>query len=98
MARVAGASLLIEAIGYVGAAGAASMWMPQMVRAIRNRRDHDALHGLSLGGYAVAIVFNALLIAYSATTAARPALVAGIVNLVCAFVIVAFVLPSRLRR
>jgi len=98
MTDVSGASLLVESIGYVGSAGAASMWVPQVVRAIRHRHDHGVLRGLSLEGYALAIVFNALLVAYSVLTSAHPAVVAGIVNLVCAFVIVSFVLPARRRR
>lgn len=71
------------------------MWVPQAVRALRHRAAGDELTGLSRGGYSVAIVFNALLIAYALTSSATPVLVAGCVNLVCAAVIVTTLSLSR---
>lgn len=88
---------VVEAVGYVGSAGAASMWVPQAVRALRHRAAGDELSGLSLGGYSVAIAFNALLIAYAVLSHAAPVLVAGCVNLVCAAVIVVTLTRPRPR-
>ncbi len=80
---------MLEAIGYVGSAGAATMWLPQAARAWRHRRDADKLGGLSFTAYGVAIIFNALLLTYGVTTDAPPVIVAACVNLLCALVIVA---------
>lgn len=86
----------IEAIGYVGSAGAAVMWVPQAVRVLRLRRAGLPLQGVSPAAYAVAIVFNALLAWYGATEHAVPVVCAGAINLVCASVIVAaLALPRR---
>jgi uncharacterized protein with PQ loop repeat len=90
---------LIQAIGFVGSAGAAVMWVPQAARVLRLRRAGVALQGISLTAYAVAIVFNALLAWYGATEHAVPVVVAGSVNLLCAAVIVsALLLPRGQRR
>lgn len=78
---------MIEAIGYVGSAGAATMWLPQAVRAVRHRRDPGALASLSRTTYTVAIGFNILLATYGSLEHARPVVLAGVVNLVCASVI-----------
>lgn len=86
----------IEAIGFVGSAGAAVMWVPQAARVLRLRRSGITLQGISPVSYAVAIVFNALLAWYGATEHAVPVICAGAVNVVCASVIVgALVLPRR---
>lgn len=79
---------MIEAIGYVGSAGAATMWLPQTARAIQHRHDAATLAGLSLRAYLTAVVFNALLLAYGLAMHAHPVTLAGAVNLVCATVIV----------
>lgn len=86
---------MIEAVGYVGTAGAATMWVPQAVRAVRHRADPEALGALSRGTYLVAIVFNVLLITYGSSMHARPVVLAGVVNLVCAAVIVGAVTLGR---
>lgn len=84
----------IEAIGFVGSAGAAVMWVPQALRVLRLRRTGMTLQGVSPAAYAVAIVFNALLVWYGLTERAVPVVVAGTVNLLCAAVIVgALALP-----
>ncbi|HJQ06966.1 MAG TPA: hypothetical protein VJ872_16070 [Nocardioides sp.] len=86
----------IEAVGFVGSAGAAVMWVPQAVRVLRLRRSGLPLQGVSAGAYAVAIVFNVLLAWYGLTEHAVPVVVAGTVNLVCAAVIVgAIAVPRR---
>lgn len=87
---------MFEAIGYVGAAGSASMWAPQAVRVVRLRRDARALAGISASAYAIAMVFNVLLVAYGAREHAVPVVVAGAVNLGCATLI--FVMLQRARR
>lgn len=89
---------MIEAVGYVGSAGAATMWIPQAVRAVRHRADPDALAALSLTTYLVALGFNVLLLVYGAVEHARPVVVAGAVNLVCAAVIVVALASGRSRR
>jgi uncharacterized protein with PQ loop repeat len=86
---------VLQAIGYVGSAGAALMWVPQAFRAIRNRRDADALAGISLVAYLGAVVFNALLLSYGVVSRATPVVVAGSANLLCAAVIVAVLVRSR---
>ncbi|MFT4262927.1 MAG: hypothetical protein QM572_06080 [Nocardioides sp.] len=88
---------MIEAVGYVGSAGAATMWIPQALRAWRARHEAAALAGISLTAYAIAVVFNVLLVTYGATTEAPPVVLAGAVNLVCATAIVAVVLGARQR-
>lgn len=79
---------MIEAIGYVGSAGAAAMWVPQAVHAVRHRHDGAAIAGISVASYSLAVVFNALLLAYGLGTHATPVVVAGVVNLLCSAVIV----------
>ena len=88
---------MIEVVGYVGSAGAATMWLPQAARAIRHRRDEVRLASLSLTTYAVALVFNALLLTYGLVHHAPPVVVAGMVNLVCAVVIVTILSARRNR-
>ncbi|MBS44368.1 MAG: hypothetical protein CMH83_14625 [Nocardioides sp.] len=86
----------LDLVGGAAAAGAASMWLPQAARAVRvRRRDPGALAGISLATYAVAVLFNALLLVYGLAEHAVPVVVAGAVNLLCAGVIVAVVLPAR---
>jgi len=86
----------IEAVGFVGSAGAAVMWIPQAVRVLRLRRSGAVLQGVSPAAYAVAMVFNALLALYGYEERAVPVEVAGAVNLVCATVIIgAILLPRR---
>lgn len=87
---------MIEAVGYLASVGAACMWLPQTIRAFRLRHSAAALEGLSLSAYAVAVLFNALLLVYGAREHARPVMVAGGLNLVCATVIVV-VLGTRRR-
>ncbi|WP_182377018.1 hypothetical protein [Nocardioides sp. WS12] len=87
---------MFEAIGYVGAVGSASMWAPQAVRVVRLRRDVDALAAISASAYAIAIVFNALLVVYGHSAHAVPVVAAGVLNLVCATLI--FGLLQRARR
>lgn len=90
---------MIEAIGYVGSAGAATMWLPQAFRAVRHRADPEALAALSRTTYTVAIVFNILLTTYGSVEHARPVMLAGVVNLVCASVILwAIVTGTRAHR
>lgn len=72
------------------------MWLPQTIRAFRLRHSEAALEGLSLSAYAVAVLFNALLLAYGTLEHARPVQVAGALNLACATVIVGL-LSRRLR-
>ena len=79
---------MIDAVGYLASVGAACMWLPQTVRAFRLRHAETALEGLSLSAYAVAVVFNALLLTYGTVEHARPVQVAGALNLLCAAVIV----------
>jgi len=86
---------VIHAIGYLGSAGAAVMWMPQAWRAIRNRRDVALLNGISPLAYLTALVFNALLLTYGLVNDAGPVAVAGAINLVCAFVIVVVIARAR---
>lgn len=86
---------MIEAIGYLASAGAASMWLPQTVRAFRLRHAGTAMEGLSLPAYAVAVLFNALLLSYGTLEHARPVMVAGALNLACALVIVTLLVRRR---
>ena len=79
---------MIDAVGYLASVGAACMWLPQTVRAFRLRHAETALEGLSLSAYAVAVVFNTLLLTYGTVEHARPVQVAGALNLLCAAVIV----------
>lgn len=79
---------MIEFVGYLASAGAIAMWLPQMTRALRNRGNPAYLHAISASAYSVAIAFNALLIVYGTLSHSIPAVCAGIVNLVCAAVIV----------
>lgn len=90
--RLAG---VIEAVGYVGSAGAAMMWMPQAARALRNRRHAAGLDGISAAAYVWAIAFNALLLSYGLLGRAAPVVVAGAINLGCATVIAVVVLLAR---
>lgn len=82
---------MLEAVGYVGSAGAALMWLPQATRAWRHRHDPAVLEGISASAYVVALVFNILLLTYGLTTQAPPVVVAAVVNLACALVIVVLV-------
>jgi hypothetical protein len=86
---------VVEAVGYLGSAGAALMWVPQALRAVRHRGHPAALAGLSPAAYLVAVGFNALLLAYGLGAGAGPVVLAGCVNLLCAAVIVAVVVTSR---
>jgi uncharacterized protein with PQ loop repeat len=86
---------VIEAVGYIGSVGAAVMWMPQVRRVVRLRHRAAALRGMSVAGYLVAIVFNALLLAYGFLNQAVPVAVAGVVNLGCAAVIVVLLMRAR---
>ncbi|HWJ81168.1 MAG TPA: hypothetical protein VNS55_02925 [Nocardioides sp.] len=86
---------MIEAVGYVGSAGAALMWMPQAARALRHRRQAARLAGISASAYLWAIAFNALLLGYGLLGHAAPVVLAGSVNLACASLIVAVVLVAR---
>jgi uncharacterized protein with PQ loop repeat len=79
---------VIEVVGYFGSAGAAVMWLPQVVRVIRHRNDLDALAGISAVAYLTAVLFNALLLSYGWLSHAAPVVLAGSVNLGCASVIV----------
>lgn len=71
------------------------MWVPQAVRAVRNRRSASSLAGISPVTYLAAIVFNALLVTYGLLNHARPVVVAGCINVVCASVIETVVLMAR---
>lgn len=86
---------VIDAVGYLASLGAACMWLPQTIRAFRLRHSAAALEGLSLSAYAVAVVFNALLLTYGTLEHARPVQVAGTLNLLCAAVIVGLLLARR---
>lgn len=87
---------MLEAVGYVGSAGAATMWLPQAFRAVRHRGDPGVLASLSRTTYTVAIGFNILLATYGTLEHARPVVLAGVVNLLCASVILwAIVTGSR---
>lgn len=88
---------MIQAVGYLGSLGAAVMWMPQVRRVIRFRSNPDALRGVSLGTYLVAIGFNILLATYGVLNRAEPVVVAGVVNLGCAVVIVTVLARARRR-
>ncbi|TWG98516.1 hypothetical protein L615_000300000080 [Nocardioides sp. J9] len=89
---------MVEAIGYVGSAGAATMWIPQAVRAVRHRADPQALAALSRTTYLVAVVFNVLLASYGLAMEARPVVLAGAVNLCCASVILGALAAGARRR
>jgi uncharacterized protein with PQ loop repeat len=86
---------MVHAVGYFGSAGAAVMWIPQAVRAVRLRRQTAALAGISLAAYVMAMVFNALLLSYGLLASAGPVVLAGCVNLACATVITSVLLLSR---
>lgn len=88
---------MLQVIGYLAGLGAAVMWVPQAWRAIRLRHDARALAGISATAYLTAVAFNALLLTYGVRNDAFPVVVAGCVNVVCAGVIVAIVLPRRRR-
>jgi uncharacterized protein with PQ loop repeat len=88
---------VIQAVGYLGSAGAALMWVPQAFRAVRHRRDPSTLAGISLVAYLVAMAFNALLLTYGVLSDAGPVQLAGCLNFVCAGVIVSVVLRARRR-
>lgn len=88
---------VIELVGYLAAAGAASMWLPQAARAVRRRHQPEELGSLSLVTYGVAVLFNVLLLAYGVLEHAAPVVVAGATNLVCASVIVVVVAGARRR-
>jgi uncharacterized protein with PQ loop repeat len=86
---------MIQVVGYLGSAGAAVMWIPQAVRAVRLRRHGSALAGISPATYATAMAFNALLLTYGLLADAGPVVLAGAVNLACATVIMTVVLRAR---
>lgn len=86
---------MLEAIGYIGSAGAATMWIPQAARAWKHRNDPAALAGISLSAYAVAVLFNLLLLTYGIVSEANPVIVAGVVNLICALAIVTLIRVKR---
>jgi uncharacterized protein with PQ loop repeat len=86
---------VIQAVGYLGSAGAAVMWVPQALRAVRRRHQVSSLAGLSATAYIMAMVFNALLLTYGLLNHADPVVVAGTVNLACATVTVTVVLLAR---
>ncbi|KRA29471.1 MULTISPECIES: hypothetical protein [unclassified Nocardioides] len=88
---------MFEAIGYVGAVGSASMWAPQAARVVRLRHDVTALAGISASAYAIAVVFNALLVVYGSHAHALPVVVAGVTNLACATLIFGMLQRSRRR-
>lgn len=86
---------MIDVVGYLASVGAACMWLPQTIRAFRLRHSAAALEGLSLSAYAVAVLFNALLLAYGTLEHARPVQVAGALNLACAAAIVGLLVTRR---
>ena len=86
---------MIELIGYAASAGAVSMWLPQAWRVLRLRHSRSALAGISLPGYAIAIVFNALLLTYGVGTSSAPVALAGGVNLILSALIVATVRQAQ---
>ena len=88
---------MIQTIGYLGSAGAAVMWVPQAVRAVRCRHDAAALAALSPTAYLTAVAFNTLLLVYGLSVSARPVELAGAVNLACAATIVAVLASARRR-
>jgi hypothetical protein len=45
---------VIEIIGYLASAGAMAMWLPQVLRAVRFRRNAHALTGISRLAYSLA--------------------------------------------
>jgi uncharacterized protein with PQ loop repeat len=79
---------VIELVGYLASAGAISMWLPQLIRALRNRSDPTYLQAISTSAYSLAAVFNVILLVYGILTHSVPAVAAGGVNLVCASFIV----------
>ncbi|HEY3737834.1 MAG TPA: hypothetical protein VGL26_10365 [Jatrophihabitans sp.] len=79
---------MIEFVGYLASAGAIAMWLPQVVRTLRNRNDTAHLQAISLGAYGVGVVFNGLLISYGALTGSVPVIAAGCVNVICSLLIV----------
>ena len=86
---------MIELLGYLASAGAVSMWLPQAWRVLRLRHSQSALAGISLTGYSIAVVFNALLLAYGLGTHSIPVALAGGVNLVLTALIVTTVGLAR---
>jgi uncharacterized protein with PQ loop repeat len=86
---------VVQAVGYLGSAGAAVMWVPQALRAVRHRRQAPALAGISPAAYLLAMAFNALLLTYGLLTHARPVVLAGSINLACATVIVTVLVLAR---
>ncbi|MBM9461587.1 hypothetical protein JK386_16925 [Nocardioides sp. zg-536] len=88
---------MMEVVGYVGTAGAATMWLPQAYRALRHRHDAETLSALSRASYTIAVLFNVLLVCYGWLEHARPVVLAGFVNLLCATVILATITGSARR-
>ena len=86
---------MIQVVGYLASVGAGLMWLPQAWRAVRLRHDAHALAGISTVAYLTAVAFNVLLLTYGVLNGAPPVVVAGSVNVLCATVIVAIVLPRR---
>lgn len=85
----------MELVGYVGSAGAALMWLPQVATAIRGRRVAGAHEGISPASFALALVFNALLVSYGALEHAAPVVLAGCINFCCAVAILVTVATGR---
>ncbi len=79
---------MTELVGYLAAAGAIAMWLPQVARALRNRSNPAYLEAISTGTYSVGLAFNALLISYGVLSGSIPAVAAGIVNIVCSATII----------
>jgi uncharacterized protein with PQ loop repeat len=86
---------MVQAVGYLGSAGAAVMWIPQALRVVRHRRDAHSISGVSPAAYLMAMAFNALLVSYGLLNHAGPVMLAGCINLVCASVIVSVLLRAR---
>jgi len=87
---------VIEAIGFLASIGAVSMWLPQALRAYRQRHDAATLAGLSVTAFSVAVLFNALLLVYGIGTDSAPVALSGGANFVMSALIVAIVARGRL--
>jgi hypothetical protein len=88
---------VVSLVGYLAGLGAVSMWVPQAWRVHTHRGDAAVLAGVSVTAYAVAVVFNALLLAYGIGTTSAPVSLSGAVNLVLSLFIATVVARGRRR-
>jgi hypothetical protein len=92
-----GWGLVVGLVGYLASLGAMSMWVPQAWRVHRHRRDASVLAGVSAPAYAIAVLFNGLLLAYGVGSDSAPVALSGGVNLLTSGFIVAVVVSHGSR-